>query len=107
MNTRIERFLQACTPRGQDVWKGQNNGYEAGERSLLDIVGCFSLVLGSVLGTILAVSVYVRPSISRSDQLGVLWFALCKNFKLDEDTTTADEPGQPVSCIAFLKATLL
>jgi cholestenol delta-isomerase len=51
--------------------------YQASERSLLHIVGLFSLALGSVLGAVLAMAVYVRPSMSRADRLGILWFALC------------------------------
>lgn len=54
--------------------------YEASERSLLHIIGCFSLALGSVLGTVLAVAVFLRPSMSRADRLGILWFALCNHF---------------------------
>lgn len=52
--------------------------YRENESGLLKIVGTFSIGLALLLGVILALAIYRRPSLTYGDRLTILWFALCK-----------------------------
>jgi cholestenol delta-isomerase len=55
-----------------------SGGYSANESPVFAIILYFSLGLTAVLGAVLAIATYLRPSMSKADRLSILWFALCK-----------------------------